>query len=141
MGMRVGELAAQGGVTPKTVRYYESIGLLAPPERLSNGYREYGPDAVERLRFVRDAQASGLTLAEAGEILSLKDSGKGTCMHSRALLERHIADIDLQIASLLAAKGELTALQRRAESLDPADCTGSNACQVFSLDISPGGKV
>jgi len=139
--MRVGELAAQGGVTPKTVRYYESIGLLAPPQRLANGYREYEVDAVERLRFVRDAQASGLTLAEAGEILSMKDSGKGTCMHSRALIERHIGDIDNQIASLLAAKGELTALQRRAESLDPADCTEANTCQVFSLDLPPKGKV
>jgi len=69
--MRVGELAATGGVTAKTVRYYEELGLLAPPRRLANGYREYGPDAVDRLRFVRDAQAAGLTLAEAGSIITM----------------------------------------------------------------------
>jgi DNA-binding transcriptional MerR regulator len=133
--MRVGELAAAGGVTAKTVRYYETLGLLAPPRRLSNGYREYSSDAVDRLRFVRDAQAAGLTLAEAGSILTMKDEGRGTCHHTRALLERHLAEIDAQISSLLAAKGELTALSRRAESLDPADCTDPNTCQVLGLEI------
>jgi MerR family copper efflux transcriptional regulator len=139
--MRVGELAAAGGVTAKTVRYYEGLGLLAPPRRLSNGYREYGPDAVDRLRFIRDSQAAGLTLNEAGSILRLKDEGRGTCHHTRELLNRHIAEIDQQIASLLAAKGELTALSRRAESLDPADCTDANRCQVLGLDIPVGSKV
>ena len=139
--MRVGELAATGGVTAKTVRYYEELGLLAPPRRLANGYREYGPDAVDRLRFVRDAQAAGLTLAEAGSIITMKDEGRATCHHTRELLERHIADIDQQIASLLVAKGELTALSRRAESLDPADCIDPNRCQVLGLDIPVGSKV
>jgi DNA-binding transcriptional MerR regulator len=139
--MRVGELAAAGGVTAKTVRYYESLGLLAPPRRLTNGYREYGSDAVDRLRFIRDSQAAGLTLAETGSILSMKDEGRGTCHHTRALLDRHIAEIDAQIASLLAAKGELTALSRRAESLDPADCIDANSCQVLGLDIPAGRNV
>jgi DNA-binding transcriptional MerR regulator len=139
--MRIGELASAGGVTAKTVRYYESLGLLCPPRRLSNGYREYGSDAVDRLRFVRDAQAAGLSLAEAGTILTMKDEGRGTCHHTREMLDRHIAEIDSQIASLLAAKGELTALSRRAESLDPADCTDPNRCQVLGLDIPVGSKV
>ena len=139
--MRVGELAAAGGVTAKTVRYYEGLGLLAPPRRLSNGYREYGADAVDRLRFIRDSQAAGLTLAEAGSILSMKDEGRGTCHHTRELLDRHMAEIDQQIASLLAAKGELTALSRRAESLDPADCVDANRCQVLGLDITVDSKV
>lgn len=139
--MRVGELASYAGVTAKTVRYYESIGLLPAPERRANGYREYGPDAAERLRFVRDAQAAGLTLAETGEILRMKDAGHGTCTHTRAIINRHLADIDRQIESLLAAKGELAALSRRAESLDPAECTDPNRCQVLGLDIPVGVKV
>ena len=139
--MRIGELAAAGGVTAKTVRYYEGLGLLAPPRRLTNGYREYGPDAVDRLRFVRDSQAAGLTLAETGSILTMKDEGRGTCHHTRALLDRHIEEIDRQIASLLAAKSELTSLSRRAESLDPADCIDSNRCQVLGLDIPVGSNV
>lgn len=139
--MRVGELAARGGVTAKTVRYYESIGLLAPPERRANGYREYGPASVERLRFIRDAQAAGLSLAETGDILRMKDAGHGTCQHTAALIDRHLAEIDRQIESLLAAKGELSTLARRAETLDPEDCTDPNRCQVLSLDIAVHGNV
>ncbi|WP_430868166.1 heavy metal-responsive transcriptional regulator [Demequina aurantiaca] len=130
--MRIGELADAGNVTAKTVRYYESIGLMLAPERTASGYRDYSDAALDRLRFIRDAQASGLTLAEAGQILRMKDDGESTCQHTRALVNRHLTDIDAQIASLLAAKGELTALSRRAGSMNPADCTDPNACQVLT---------
>ena len=139
--MRIGELAVQGGVTAKTIRFYESRGLLAAPQRRPNGYREYGPDAVERLRFIRDSQAAGLTLAETGEILRMKDEGRGTCHHTQALLDKHLADIDRQIDSLLAARTELTALARRAQQLDPQLCTDPNSCQVLSLDIPANSNV
>ena len=139
--MRIGELATRAGVTAKTVRYYEDIGLMAEPDRLANGYREYGERALDRLRFIRDAQASGLTLADTGDILRMKDRGESTCAHTRATLERHLHDIDAQIASLLAAKAELTALARRAEALDPADCTDPDRCQVLGLDLPAQGKV
>jgi DNA-binding transcriptional MerR regulator len=139
--MQIGELAARGGVTAKTVRYYESIGLMTAPERRANGYREYGEGALERLRFIRDSQAAGLSLSEAGEILRMKDEGESTCEHSRAMVDRHLRDIDAQIASLLAAKAELTALSRRAEALDPANCTDPHRCQVLALDLSANGKV
>jgi len=66
--MNIGELSRQTGVSTKTVRYYETIGLVPPPERADNGYRIYQPDAVERLLFIRDAQASGLSLTEIGAI-------------------------------------------------------------------------
>lgn len=76
--MRIGELADTVGVNTKTVRYYESIGLMPEPDRTSSGYRDYGPDALERLQFIREAQASGLTLAEVQSILELEDAGRGT---------------------------------------------------------------
>ncbi|WP_296665429.1 heavy metal-responsive transcriptional regulator [Demequina sp.] len=139
--MQIGELASRGGVTAKTIRYYESIGLLAAPERRANGYRAYGEPALERLRFIRDAQASGMSLAETGDILRMKDHGERTCEHSRAMLDRHLHEIDAQIASLLAAKAELTALSRRAESLDPTACTDPNRCQVLALDLPLDSKV
>ena len=130
--MRIGELARQAGVTAKTVRYYESIGLLPDPGRTASGYREYGAEALERLRFVRDAQAAGLTLRESGTILDMKAEGEGTCHHTQELLERHLADIDAQIASLEAARTELQVLSTRAAALDPAECTDPNRCQVLS---------
>lgn len=130
--MRIGELAQAAGVSAKTVRYYESIGLLPDPGRTASGYREYGADALERLRFVRDAQAAGLTLKESGTILQMKAEGERTCHHSQELLDRHLADIDAQIASLEAARAELLSLSTRAAELDPAACTDPNRCQVLA---------
>jgi DNA-binding transcriptional MerR regulator len=130
--MRIGALAERAGVTTKTIRYYESIALLADPVRTSTGYREYGDDAVERLRFIRDAQASGLSLSEIQSVLELKDSGARSCDHTRALLDRHLAEIDEQIARLEVARSELLELAGRARGLDPAACTDPHRCQVIA---------
>ena len=130
--MRIGELAEHGDVSTKTIRYYESIGLLDEPARTDAGYRVYGDEAVERLRFVRDAQASGLTLAEIASVLELKAAGARSCAHTTSLLERHLADVDAQIERLTAARAELAQLAERARGLDPAACTDPNRCQVIS---------
>lgn len=132
--MRIGELAEGAGVGTKTVRYYESIGLLDPPERTPSGYRRYGDDASERLRFIRDAQGSGLSLAEIKSVLELKDAGTQSCDHTRALLDRHLVEIDEQIERLRAARNELVELAERARTLDPAGCTDPHRCQVISVD-------
>lgn len=130
--MRIGELAARVGVTAKTVRYYESIGLLAEPDRTSSGYRNYDGLAVERLGFIRDAQATGLTLSEIASVLELKGAGEISCAHTAQLLERHVRDIDEQISRLHAARVQLADLAERAKSLDPAGCTDPNRCQVIA---------
>lgn len=132
--MRIGEVAELAGVTSKTVRYYESIGLLQDPARTASGYRDYGDDAVERLRFVRDAQATGLSLAEISSVLELKDAGAGSCEHTAALLERHLSELDGQIERLQAARTELVELAERAGRLDPAACTDPNRCQVIATN-------
>jgi len=129
--MRIGELADQGGVSTKTIRYYESIGILPEPDRTGGGYRDYPPEAVERLGFIRDAQASGLTLAEIASVLELKSAGERSCEHTTALLERHLDDIDEQIERLTAARAALAELTARARTLDPADCTDPHRCQII----------
>ncbi len=130
--MRIGELAELGGVSTKTVRYYESIGLLVEPARTDSGYRDYPADAVERLGFIRDAQASGLTLAEIASVLELKQAGERSCAHTTALLERHLHEIDAQIERLSAARIALTELTNRARGMDPASCTDPNRCQIIA---------
>jgi len=65
--MRIGELARQAGVNVQTVRYYERRGLLDDPRGRGDGYREYGPDTLERLRFIRRAQELGFTLGEIAQ--------------------------------------------------------------------------
>ncbi|MDW3218700.1 MAG: heavy metal-responsive transcriptional regulator [Acidimicrobiales bacterium] len=129
--MKIGELAEQADVTTKTIRYYESIGLLAEPGRTPSGYRDYDATAAERLRFIRDAQATGLSLAEIQSVLELKDTGANSCSHTRSLLERHLADLDDQIERLVAARTELVELASRAGGLDPSACTDPNRCQVI----------
>jgi DNA-binding transcriptional MerR regulator len=132
--MRIGELARSAGATTKAIRYYESLGLLPEPDRTPSDYREYPPEAVERVRFIKDAQASGLTLTEIQSLVDLKSAGQATCEHTVALLHRHLADIDTQIARLEAARSSLAALAARAESLDHGACTDPHRCHVIAAD-------
>jgi DNA-binding transcriptional MerR regulator len=136
--MRIGELAERVGVTTKTIRYYESIGLVAPPDRTASGYRSYGRDALDRLVFIRDAQATGLTLAEIHSVLELKDQGERSCEHTRALLHRHIDEIDAQLTRLADTRKELVRLARRADSSDPTHCNDPHRCQVIESRSTPG---
>jgi DNA-binding transcriptional MerR regulator len=130
--MKIGELGDLCGVSTKTIRYYESIDLLAEPARTASGYRYYGQDTVERLRFIKDAQATGLTLAEIASVLELKGSGERSCAHTTALIEAHVRHIDAQIEQLKAARGDLLKLAKWAGSLDPSACTDPNRCQVIA---------
>jgi len=132
--MKIGELADGAAVSTKTIRYYESIGLLAEPGRTASGYRNYDERAVERLRFIRDAQATGLSLAEIQSVLELKDTGANSCAHTRSLLDRHLSELDDQISRLVEARAELVLLADRAGALDPSACTDPNRCQVIITD-------
>jgi len=130
--MKIGELGERCGVSPKTIRYYESIGLLAEPDRTASGYRMYPEASVERLRFIRDAQSTGLSLAEIASILELKSSGEQSCSHTLALIERHVESIDAQLGQLKSARRELAEMAARARELDQSACTDPNRCQVIS---------
>lgn len=130
--MRIGELAETAGVSTKTIRYYETIGLLPEPARTDSGYRAYDESGAERLSFIRDAQASGLSLAEIASVLELKEAGTTSCQHTRSLLERHIAEIEAQINRLRETHSTLVAMAERATALDPSTCTDPNRCQVIT---------
>lgn len=129
--MRIGELASHAGLSPMTVRYYESIGLLPEPERRANGYRTYQADSIDRLRFIKDAQATGLSLAEVGLILDMKDRGETTCGHVAFMLEEHLASVDRQLEDLARTRERLVELSRRAKAMNPAECTDPNRCQTI----------
>lgn len=89
--MQIKQLAALTGISPKTIRYYEEIGLLPNPARGENNYRQYNEQDVERLRLVAGARRLDLALEEIREILDLRDRREAPC---RVLLERleHKAD-------------------------------------------------
>lgn len=129
--MRIGELADSSGVTTKTIRYYEQIGVLGEPERTASGYRDYGEETVDRLAFVKAAQAVGLTLAEIREVLAFRDRGEAPCEHVYNLLGEHAEAIDEQMRDLEALRSELRKLARRARRLDPRDCDPSDVCHLI----------
>lgn len=130
--MRIGELADRTGTTTKTIRYYEDIGLLPEPDRDFNDYRDYSENAVDRLAFIRDAQATGFSLTEIASILDLRSQGETTCHHVIDLLERHMTALDQHIETLLQTREKLASLTARARSLDPVDCVDPNRCQTIS---------
>ena len=135
--MRIGEVGKQVGVDSATIRYYESLGLMPEPSRAASGYRDYDQGAVDRLRFVRDAQATGLSLSEIGSILEMRDNGERTCDHITGLLERHVVEIERQIEVMTETKRALGAMLERASSLDPAACVEPNRCQTIEAALAP----
>ena len=108
--MTVGALARQAGVKIDTIRYYERRGLLPKPSRTDSGYRTFTPASVERLRFIRQAQALGFTLAEVDQLLALRLSSGTTCVEVRKRAEAKITDIEQKIQSLHRMKRALRQL-------------------------------
>ncbi|MER5753333.1 MerR family transcriptional regulator [Streptomyces sp. NPDC002088] len=106
--MRIGELAAQTGLSKDTIRFYEKIGLVAG-RRLANGYRDFPPEAVPWLQYVRTAQTLGFTLAEIarhGEELSQAPDAAEALS---ALFQEKIQVIDARMAELTTLRADLTA--------------------------------
>lgn len=130
--MRIGEVAAATGVSTKTIRYYESLGVLPSARRAGNGYRVYDHAVVDRLGFVKDAQAAGLSLSEIELILQLRDEGRQTCHHVTALLHHHLDEVDQQLEELTRTRRRLEEIIDRAESMDPLTCTDPNSCQTLA---------
>ena len=118
--MRTAEAAAAAGVNPQTLRYYERRGLLAEPPRGGSGHREYGPEEVRTVRFIKHAQALGFELRDAEVLLGLARGGPEGCEAARELAEQKIAELDRRIDDLRAMReclGRLvsTCLRPRAE--------------------------
>lgn len=129
--MLIGEVARCSGVAAKTLRYYEEIGLLDAPARSSAGYREFDDRVLDRLAFIRAAQAVGLSLGEIRGIVTLRDDGQTPCGHVLELLRVRATEIDRTIAELRALQLELTRLVERARDLDPADCDPDRVCHLI----------
>lgn len=114
-GMTIGTLAERAGVTTKTIRYYEQLGLVAPLSRTAAGYRRYGEDELFRLQFVGKAKRLGLSLGEIAEILALSARGTEPCAHVVGLLDRHLAQLDETLARLGDFREQLARLRDRSK--------------------------
>lgn len=118
--LTVSKLAEQAGTSADTVRYYERIGLLPETERSASGYRLYGDEAVERLRFIKQAQRFGLRLEAIGELLDVRRRGLCPCGHTRRMLEERVAELDEEMASLARLRVDIvTMIDEIPESVSP----------------------
>ncbi len=122
--MKIGEIAGRAGVPAKTMRFWEDQDLLPAPARTQAGYRDYDPAILERLAFIRHAQAAGLTLEHIRQVLHIRDGGQAPCVHVTALIARRLAEVEVRMAELARTRDQLAALAGRAAAQDPADCRG-----------------
>ena len=122
--MRIGEAAGRADVTAKTVRFWEDQHLLPPPARTPAGYRDYGPGIVERLAFIRHAQAAGHTLDAIRQVLDIRDGGQPPCVHVTGLIAQRLGEVDARLAELTRTRDQLVILAARGAAQDPADCQG-----------------
>ncbi len=122
--MRIGEVAGRAGVPAKTIRFWEDRHLLPPPARTPAGYRDYGPAVLERIGFILQAQAAGLTLDAIAPVLGIREGGQPPCAHVTALIGRRLAEVEARLAELARARDQLAELAERAAAQDPADCHG-----------------
>lgn len=131
-GMQVGELAARFGLNPKTIRYYESVGLLPPAERTDSGYRRYTEGDVARLGFIRRAKLLGLALEEIRDLLSLASRGEQPCGQVFLLLDRKIDEVDRRIQELQTFRQELAQLRAVwSEGEGPLESGGASVCPII----------
>jgi DNA-binding transcriptional MerR regulator len=107
--MLTSQLAKQANVTGDTVRYYTKRGLLTPVRNPHNGYKEYGHQDLERLKFIHQARTIGFSLKEVEDILEHALQGDSPCPNVRALMAQKIEDTKQQIADL---NKHLTTLER-----------------------------
>lgn len=128
--MNIGEAARKAGLSPKTIRYYEDIGLLAPQRRL-NGYRDYGEDELHRLRFLHRARGLGFSIEDCRALLSLYDDKSRASADVKRLALDRIADVERKISELESLR---VTLRHLAES-----CHGDDRPECPILDDLAGG--
>jgi MerR family copper efflux transcriptional regulator len=136
MALRIGEVAERSGTSTAAIRYYESIGLLKPPQRSEAGYRRYSNRAVEEVQFIRKAQLVGFSLDEVREILQLSRAGRRPCDRVKTIVERHLRAIDQRLEEIGRFRHQLAAHldEWRREGSAPA---GAVVCGwIQSLDES-----
>lgn len=113
--MTIGKLADAAGVKVSTLRYYEREGLVKPTSRSPHGYRQYDEASLERLRFIRAAQAAGFSLDDIKSLLRLRDRDDTPCETVRDLIDARLGDVKRQLTDLRHVQRVLRDARRRCE--------------------------
>lgn len=139
--MKIGELAKATELTTKTIRFYETEGLLPNPDRTPSGYRMYGLEDAGRLEFIRKAKRLGLSLEEIRSILQLHDRREPTCVHVRSLLDEKLAQVDRVLADLREFRTDMARLRDEAGALEDCRPSGGSICGIVEQSLITKGAV
>lgn len=123
--LTVKRLARRTDTAPETIRYYTKLGLLEEPPRGDNGYRQYPPEAAERVRFIKHLQRFGLRLDAIKQLLQVRDEGGCPCGSAHRMLQDRVESIDAELESLAALREEISGLLTRLPdptAEDPSQC-------------------
>jgi Cu(I)-responsive transcriptional regulator len=120
--MNIGSIASETGVPTKTIRYYESIGLIPEPPRRDNGYRSYSPTHVKMLRFIQRARSLGFSLKDISKLLDLWQDSNRPSADVKELTLHHIEEIEKKIKELESVRDSLKALAGQCTGDDRPDC-------------------
>ncbi len=134
--MRIGELAEQARVSTDTIRYYERVGLLTPPARGPNRYRDYGHGALEDMQFIKKAQLLGLKLDDVRTVLEISAGGQLPCDHVRSVVEAHLADVEQKLRALRELRATLKTTMAKLNA-EPKPTTGCRCAVNESSTHSP----
>lgn len=135
--LRAGELAQATGISTDTLRHYERKGVLACPGRSRNGYREYPPEALERVRLIRRALAIGFTLDELARILKARDQGGAPCREVRALAAEKLDNLETRLDELIFVRDELRATLANWDTLLNGKVGNQRAGLLEALTSAP----
>jgi len=130
--MRIGQLAERAGVTPDTIRYYERQGLLAPARRTPGRYREYDPEALEELRFIKKAQVLGLRLGDIREVMEISSGGEPPCEHLRVTVTERLAEVEERLRELRGLRATLRETLERLKRTPPS----KTGCRCSAIEAS-----
>jgi Cu(I)-responsive transcriptional regulator len=120
--MQIGEAASQSGVSAKMIRYYEEIGLVPPPRRRSQGYREYETGDVHRLRFVARARDLGFSIKEIGALLRLYSDKKRASSEVKKIALKHVSELEMKIQKMIELRNVLRHLANSCRGDKRPDC-------------------
>lgn len=120
--MNISAVAKASGVPPKTIRYYESIGLITPAQRETNGYRTYSTLDVYTLNFIKRARGLGFPVEEVRELLDLWRDRERTSVAVKALARKQLQTLDRKIEELQVLRRALGHLMERCPGDERTQC-------------------
>ncbi len=120
--MNIGQVAAATGLPAKTIRYYESVGLIDPPARSEGNYRLYDERQVQTLRFIQHARQLGFSVKEGAALVALWRDRRRASADVRRLASKHLDEIDARIAELRRMRQTLQGLVERCHGDHRPDC-------------------